>query len=109
LLGGGLAGVFMLGIFTRRAHGMGAFVGVVASAVVLFLVQRYTRVHFFLYAMVGIFTCLVVGYLASVLIPVTRQSLEGLTIHTLSPNRSSSALFFKDLSAMIARPRRPVP
>jgi solute:Na+ symporter, SSS family len=85
LLGGGLAGVFMLGIFTRRAHGMGAFVGVVASAVVLFLVQRYTRVHFFLYAMVGIFTCLVVGYLASVLIPVTRQSLEGLTIHTLSP------------------------
>lgn len=82
LLGGGLAGVFMLGIFTRRAHGKGALVGVVASTIVLWLIQRYTRVHFFLYAAAGVSTCLAVGYLASVLIPSARQPLEGLTIHT---------------------------
>lgn len=82
LLGGGLAGVFALGVFTKRAHSKGALVGVAMSAVVLFLVQRYTPVHFFLYAAVGIFTCLIVGYLASLLIPAAPQSLAGLTIHT---------------------------
>lgn len=92
LLGGGLAGVFMLGIFTQRAHGKGALVGVVASAIVLLLVQRYTRVHFFLYAAVGIFTCLIVGYLASVLIPSARQSLEGLTIHTAGSQKAQAEL-----------------
>ena len=35
LLGGGLAGVFMLGIFTRRANSAGAVVGIVCSPVLL--------------------------------------------------------------------------
>ncbi|MGE0100982.1 MAG: sodium/solute symporter [Blastocatellales bacterium] len=83
LFGGGLAGVFMLGIFTRRAHGKGAVLGVIAGAIVLFLVQRYTRIHFFLYAATGIVTCLAVGYAASLLIPSARKSLEGLTIYTI--------------------------
>lgn len=82
LFGGGLAGVFALGIFTRRAHGRGALVGVIASAILLFLIQRYTRVHFFLYAPVGVLTCLFTGYLASLLIPSAWRSLEGLTIYT---------------------------
>lgn len=95
LLGGGLAGVFALGIFTRRAHGKGALVGVIASAIVLLLVQRYTRVHFFLYAAVGVLTCLVVGYLASALIPSARQSLEGLTIYTAGLRKDIAELAAK--------------
>jgi hypothetical protein len=77
---------------TRRAHGKGALVGVIASAIVLLFVQRYTRVHFFLYAAVGVLTCLVVGYLASVLIPSARQSLEGLTIHTAGSRKDTDEL-----------------
>ncbi len=92
LFGGGLAGVFALGIFTRRAHGKGALVGVIASAIVLFLVQRYTRVHFFLYAAVRVLTCLVVGYVASVLIPVARQSFEGLTVYTAGSRQDNAEL-----------------
>ncbi|MDZ7617172.1 MAG: hypothetical protein U1E05_09220, partial [Patescibacteria group bacterium] len=51
LFAGGLAGLFVLGLFTRRANGTGALVGVVASAGLLYLAQPY--VHFFLYPVVG--------------------------------------------------------
>lgn len=65
LFGGGLAGLFALGIFTRRANAPGALVGAIASVFVLAWVQRATEAHFFLYGMVGIGTCFVVGYAAS--------------------------------------------
>ncbi len=81
LFGGALAGVFALGIFTRRAHGAGALVGIVVSAAVLFAVQRHTRVHFFLYGAIGICTCIATGYLASLLLPAAPRPLHGLTIH----------------------------
>ncbi len=83
LFGGGLAGVFALGIFTRRASARGALVGLVTSAVVLFSVQRYTSLHFFLYAGTGIVTCFAVGYLMSLVLPRDDRPLDGLTIHTL--------------------------
>ena len=91
LLGGSLSGLFALGVFTRRANGAGGLVGAVVSAAVLFLVQQYTQVHFFLYALVGVVTCFVVGYLASLIIPVKAKSLQGLTIHTLNDGRDSQA------------------
>lgn len=65
LLGSGLAGVFLLGVFTKRANGIGAVTGMLASAVVLLFVQKYTAAHFFLYAPIGILTCVVTGYVVS--------------------------------------------
>lgn len=47
LFGGSLAGVFALGIFTRRAHAVGAVVGIATSVLTLFFVQTFTSVHFF--------------------------------------------------------------
>jgi len=83
---------FALGIFTCRAHTAGTIVGIVTSAAILFLVQNYTRVHFFLYAAVGIITCFVVGYLTSLVIPARRRhDLEGLTIYTLGERRRARA------------------
>lgn len=82
LVGSGLAGLFALGIFTRRANGPGAMIGALASAVALYLVQRYTDLHFYLYAGIGIVTCFVAGWLASLLIPTRRtRNLEELTIY----------------------------
>jgi len=72
LLGGGLAGVFALGIFTRRANSAGAIIGVVCSTAILYCVQRFTDVHFFLYGGIGITVCFSVGYIASLLIPSPR-------------------------------------
>jgi Na+/proline symporter len=83
LAGSGLAGLFALGIFTRRATGAGAIAGAVASAAVLYWMQQHTRVHFFLNASIGFVTCFAVGWLVSVLLPTTRKSLDGLTVHSL--------------------------
>jgi SSS family transporter len=85
LLMGSLAGVFALGMFTRRASGAGALVGMVAGAVGLFCIQQYTKTHGFLYAGVGIVICFAVGYLASRVLPSQAKDLEGLTIHTPRP------------------------
>lgn len=65
MLGGGLAGVFALGVFTRRANGPGALLGIIFSTAVLYLVRQYTQVHFLLYGAIGIITCIAVGYIAA--------------------------------------------
>ena len=43
-------------------------------------VRTYTLVHFFLYASIGITSCVAVGYVASLILPVRRRDLSGLTI-----------------------------
>jgi SSS family transporter len=83
LVGGGLAGVFILGIFTRRATGAGALVGIVAGAILSLFAWLFTPVHFYLYAAIGIAGCFLVGYLASLISPAPTRSLDGLTIFTI--------------------------
>lgn len=84
LVSGGLAGIFLLGILTRRANGPGVFVGAVISAVLVFAVQTYTRMHFFLFGAVGVVSAMTVGYIASLVIPARPQNLDGLTIYTIN-------------------------
>lgn len=69
LFGGGLAGMFLAGVFTRRIHAAAIIVGFFTSGVVLFVIQTYTQVHFFLYAATGMLTCFAVGWLVSLVIP----------------------------------------
>jgi len=82
LFGGGLAGLFALGILTRRANGKGALVGAAASVFVLAWVQRNSDAHFFLYGMVGVTSCFGIGYLSSFLFPKTDRDLTGLSVYT---------------------------
>jgi SSS family transporter len=89
LAGSGLAGLFALGIFTRRATGAGALIGALASAVVLYWVQQYTNLHFFLYAAIGVLTCFTLGWLVSVLIPSRHPLREDLTIYGLREAEAS--------------------
>lgn len=81
LFGGSLAGLFALGIFTKRAHGTGALIGALTSAAAIFAVQSLTKIHFTLYAAIGIATCFTTGYLASILITQEPKDTQGLTIH----------------------------
>jgi SSS family transporter len=92
LLGGGLAGLFILGIFTRRANSAGAIIGVICSTVTLYCVQRFTDLHFFLYAATGITACASIGYLASLLIPSSKKDKENLTMHTLGLRQQGNPL-----------------
>ena len=82
LLGGGLAGLFAVGIFTRRANGAGALLGFLGSAGVLYLVKEHTEWHFFLYPTIGVCACFAIGYLVSLVLPLGRRDLTGLTLFT---------------------------
>jgi Na+/proline symporter len=72
LTSSGLAGLFILGIFTRRTCTAGALTGAVTSALVLYLVQTQTKLHVYLYALTGIGVCVIVGYTVSLLLNAVR-------------------------------------
>jgi len=85
LLGGGLAGLFIAGIFTRRTRATGILVGFFTSAGVLFLIKTKTHVSGLLYAAIAIATCVLVGWLLSfTTLDKQKKSLKGLTIYTLN-------------------------
>jgi len=83
LLGGALAGVFALGIFTRRANGVGAFVGGAAGIAASAFACYGTHVHFYLYGAIGVVVAFTVGYVASLAFPRAAQPLDGLTAFTM--------------------------
>ena len=82
LLGGGFAGAYTLGMFTRRANSPGVSIGVATAIVVTFAAWWYDLVHPYFYLGISIFICIVVGYLASLLFPPPTRSLAGLTVFT---------------------------
>lgn len=84
---GVLGGLFALGILTRRATGWGSLLGALAGAAVMALVPLYTTINGYLFAAIGITTCFVVGYAASLLFPSDSHSTEGLTIHSMRQSR----------------------
>jgi len=79
---GSLAGLFALGIFTRRTHGVGALVGAAVGAAILYCVQQYTDFCVVAYAGVGVIGCFAGGYLASLILPAPPKDLHGLTLFT---------------------------
>jgi SSS family solute:Na+ symporter len=79
---GGFGGVFILGMFTRRANGWGALIGAVSSIGITVSVKVFTDLHFLAYAPVAILACVSVGYLASLLLPHRAVDLAGLTLYT---------------------------
>jgi hypothetical protein len=80
-LGGILSGLFVLGIFTRRAHGTGALVAAAVAAAVVMTIRQVQPLQAFAYAPIGLLTCVVVGYVLSRIIPGETRELEGLTIY----------------------------
>ncbi|WP_438481339.1 sodium:solute symporter [Oleiharenicola lentus] len=65
LTASGLGGLFLLGIANKRANLQGAMTGAIASAVLLYYLQTATRVHFYLYSLIGVLTCFLLGSLVS--------------------------------------------
>jgi Na+/proline symporter len=81
LLGGGFAGAYTLGMFTRRANSPGVAIGIGASIVLTFVAWSFDLVHPYFYLAISILLSIVVGYLASLLFPAPTRSLDGLTIY----------------------------
>jgi len=82
LFGGTISGLFLLGVFSRRAHGAGALVGAIASALVVGYAYL-NHVNLWLYSFIGVGSCMVAGWAASLLLPGPRTAPEGLTVHAL--------------------------
>jgi solute:Na+ symporter, SSS family len=83
LIGGGFSGVFALGLLTRRAHSTGVLLGTGASIAITWWVQHHTRTSPFAHAFVAISSCVIIGYLASLVLPrraLAAKSLAGLTL-----------------------------
>jgi Na+/proline symporter len=81
LLGGGFAGAYTLGMFTRRANSPGVAIGIAGSTVLTLVAWVFRLVHPYFYLAISIFLCIVIGYVASLFFPAPTRSLEGLTIH----------------------------
>ncbi len=83
LFGGALAGLFVLGIFTRRANATGAAVGLVASAALQWFLTTNGLVSSWFFAFTGIASCVSIGWLASLAFRrATAEELQGLTLRT---------------------------
>ena len=80
ILLGGLGGLFLLGLLTRRANSFGALCGIAASVVVQIVVARGGYVNLLLYSTTGFISCFVVGYLASLALPSKGRTTDALTI-----------------------------
>jgi len=79
-----ITGIFVLGIFSRRVNTFGVWAGTAASVVANYYAKFHLDLHAMVYLIVGVFTCLIVGWLASFLAPSPPHAkVHGLTIFTL--------------------------
>ena len=81
LLGGGFAGAYTLGMFTRRANSPGVAIGIGSAIVLTTLAWSVNLVHPYFYLAISILLCIVIGYIASLFFPAPTRSLVGLTIY----------------------------
>lgn len=78
LFGSALAGIFILGIFIKQANWKGTIMGAVLSVIVLAFVKYGTSLNFYIYPLIAIPTCVIGGYLFSLLFPVKQNDIEEL-------------------------------
>lgn len=74
LMGGPMTGLFMLGIFFRKANANSATLGVVCAIIATLLVKSYTDLNFFFYGVVGTLMVVIVGALTAPLFKSEKKS-----------------------------------
>lgn len=88
LLGGGIVGVYCLGMLTTRANSRGAIAGALVSVAAMVGVRLWTPLHWTLYMPLAICVCMGAGYLVSLLAREPSRDLTGLTVFTPRPGAS---------------------
>ena len=71
---GPLLGIYLLGMFTRRAHQFGVLIGGALATVVAILAGFYWKVGFIWPAIYGLVVTLISGYVVSLLTPMWRRA-----------------------------------
>lgn len=67
LFTGGLGGMFLLGMLTKKANAKGTLLGLVVSALVIWYISVFTEINFLMYAFFGVATCFIFGYIFSLI------------------------------------------
>ena len=81
---GVLGGLFVLGVMTRRANGVGALVGAFVGAFSMFYLWKETKINGYLYTVSGITICFLVGYAVSLVAGKPPKSIDGLTVYDMN-------------------------
>ncbi len=76
---GGLLGVFLLGVLTRRARQTGAIIGMICGLALNLYIWKWTHIAFTWYVTLGSITTFVVGYLASLILEPNAERKEHTT------------------------------
>ena len=90
LLTSGVAGVFLLGVMSKKAHSSGALTGAAVGISLLAWVVFTTDTYLFVYPLIGIPTTVVAGWLASQLFP-NRRHESGISNGKSRPGSSGAA------------------
>lgn len=104
LLGGGFIGIYILGMFTRRANSIGVVIGAFASIATTIIVKEYSPLHWTFYGPVAVISCLVVGYFASLVTPSAKKDLKGLTVFDMKPGLEEEEFLLKATPAAEEKP-----
>ena len=67
LFTGGLGGMFLLGMLTKKANGTGTLMGLVVSALLIWYISVFTDISFLMYAFFGVASCFIFGYAFSLI------------------------------------------
>ena len=86
MIGGCLAGVFVLAIFSQKANATGVIIGTLSGALTTFLVSRLTEVNGYLYGAIGVISCVVIGYVSSLFFQKGNQKINQFTYKSLVKN-----------------------
>lgn len=69
LFTGGLGGMFLLGMLTKKANAKGTLLGLVVSAIVIWYISVFTEISFLMYSFFGVASCFGFGYVFSLMWP----------------------------------------
>jgi len=78
LFGSAIAGIFILGIFIKKANWKGALIGALLSVIVLAFVKYNTLINFYIYPLIAIPTCIITGFIFSLILPVKQNDITNL-------------------------------
>ena len=65
LFTGGLGGMFLLGMLTKKANASGTLLGLLISAILIWYISVYTDINFLMYSFFGVVSCFCFGYFFS--------------------------------------------
>jgi Na+/proline symporter len=78
LFGSAIGGIFILGIFVKKANWIGTLSGAILSIIVLAFVKYNTPINFYIYPLIAIPICVISGYVFSLIFPTKENNIEGL-------------------------------